>query len=193
MEADCWRPDHRPPCLKGPGSLRGSPSLSFRASSVPNSGTRPPSTRLPSSSVRGPRSATWSSSKGYDPQPDHPALGAGAGGRGHPVMDRRAFIAVAASLLTGPLVAGAQPAGKLLPRVAVVITTSPVGELQGPNPVHPHVRAFVHGLRDLGWIDGQTIVIERRSAEGKWDQVPALFADLVRSKVDVIVTLAARG
>jgi putative ABC transport system substrate-binding protein len=55
------------------------------------------------------------------------------------------------------------------------------------------VRAFVHGLRDLGWIDGQTIVIERRSAEGKWTAVPAIFRDLVRSKVDVIVTLVGRG
>src|SRR5215831_6842000 len=114
MEAECWRPDRRPPCLKGPGSLRGSPSLSFRASSVPNSGTRPPSTRLPSSSVRGPRSATWSSSKGYDPQPHDPALGAGAGGRGHPVTTRRALLGtLAGGLIAAPLATPAQQAEKI--------------------------------------------------------------------------------
>ena len=72
--AACWRPDRRPPCLKGAGSPRESPSLNFRASSVPNSGTRLPSTRFPNSSVRGPRSATSSSLQGCDPQPGDPVF-----------------------------------------------------------------------------------------------------------------------
>jgi putative ABC transport system substrate-binding protein len=48
--------------------------------------------------------------------------------------------------------------------------------------------AFVHGLQDLGWVDGQNIVIEQRSAEGRADRLPDLAADLVRVKVDVILT-----
>jgi len=53
-------------------------------------------------------------------------------------------------------------------------------------------RLYVDGLRrglsDLGWVDGRTIVIEIRFAEGKTDQLPRLAAELVHSKVDVIVT-----
>jgi putative ABC transport system substrate-binding protein len=49
------------------------------------------------------------------------------------------------------------------------------------------LEAFRQGLRELGYVDGQNIAIESRSAEGKDDRLPALAADLVRSKVDVIV------
>jgi ABC-type uncharacterized transport system substrate-binding protein len=52
------------------------------------------------------------------------------------------------------------------------------------------VDAFKHGLRELGYIEGKTIVIEWRYAEGKLDRLPALAAELVRLKVDVIVASA---
>jgi ABC-type uncharacterized transport system substrate-binding protein len=93
-------------------------------------------------------------------------------------------------LLAGPPAAWPQPPGKSLPRVALVIDTPPVAVMLGPDPRHPHVRAFVHALRDLGWIEGQTVVIERRSAEGQRDRAPDIFADLVRLKVDAIVTIS---
>ncbi len=48
--------------------------------------------------------------------------------------------------------------------------------------------AFRQGLRELGYVEGKNIVIEWRFAEGKLDRVPALAAELVRLKVDVIVT-----
>ena len=50
------------------------------------------------------------------------------------------------------------------------------------------IEAFQQGLRDLGYVEGKTIVIEWRSAEGKLDSLPALAAELVRLKVDVIVS-----
>src|SRR5262245_24337240 len=58
----------------------------------------------------------------------------------------------------------------------------------GAEPSHPHMRAFVQTLRTLGYLEGQNIVIERRSAEGRVNRFPEIFAELVQSKVDVIVT-----
>ena len=50
---------------------------------------------------------------------------------------------------------------------------------------------FLQGLRELGYVEGKNIVVEWRSAEGKLDRVPALAAELVRLKVDVIVTIGS--
>src|SRR5438309_998995 len=52
------------------------------------------------------------------------------------------------------------------------------------------IEAFRQGLRDLGYVDGKNIVIEWRYAEGKLDRLPALAAELVRLKVEVIVASA---
>jgi putative ABC transport system substrate-binding protein len=50
------------------------------------------------------------------------------------------------------------------------------------------IEAFRQGLRELGYVEGENIVIEWRSSEGKFDRLPALAAELVRLKVDIIVT-----
>jgi putative ABC transport system substrate-binding protein len=65
-----------------------------------------------------------------------------------------------------------------------------IGYLQAPPPsaVAARTEAFRQGLRDLGYVEGKNIVIEWRYAEGKLARVPALVAELVRLKVDVIVT-----
>jgi putative ABC transport system substrate-binding protein len=77
--------------------------------------------------------------------------------------------------------AAAQPKEKL-PRVGYLNPGSPSDRLS-----QRRLEAFRQGLRDLGYVDGRNIVIESRWAEGQYDRYPALAADLVRSKVDVIV------
>ena len=98
-------------------------------------------------------------------------------------MKRREFIAaVGAGLLAAPLVAGAQQAGRV----------HRIGYLTGGlSTDRPHlIEAFRQGLRELGWVEGQNIVIEYRYAEGRFDRLPDLAAELVRLKVDIIVAVA---
>jgi putative tryptophan/tyrosine transport system substrate-binding protein len=59
-----------------------------------------------------------------------------------------------------------------------------------PATTGHRAQAFVQGLRDLGYVEGENIVIEYRWADGKLDRLPAFVADLVRAKVDVIVSSA---
>jgi len=98
-------------------------------------------------------------------------------------VKRREFIAaVGAGLLAAPLVAGAQQAGRV----------HRIGYLTGGlSTDRPHlIEAFRQGLRELGWVEGQNIVIEYRYAEGRFDRLPDLAAELVRLKVDIIVAVA---
>jgi putative ABC transport system substrate-binding protein len=104
-------------------------------------------------------------------------------------VKRRQFI----SLLGGaaaawPLAARAQQPGRVY-RVGLVFTTSPVSEMAGPDPIHPMARSFVQGLRALGYLQGQNLVLEHRSAEGKFERFPEIIRELVSIKVDVIVTV----
>jgi putative ABC transport system substrate-binding protein len=93
-----------------------------------------------------------------------------------------ALTVVAAGLLfAAPLAAHAQPAGKAAPRIGYLD-----GASRSPNSVR--VEAFRQGLRELGYVEGQNIAIEWRYAEGQGDRLPRLAAELVRLRVDVIVT-----
>ena len=103
------------------------------------------------------------------------------------LISRRAFIAGVASILAVPLAAEAQQAGKVY-RVGLIFTTSPVSEMAGSEPVHPSARALLHGLRALGYVEGQNLILERRSAEGRFQLFGDIVAELVRIKADVIVT-----
>jgi putative ABC transport system substrate-binding protein len=64
-----------------------------------------------------------------------------------------------------------------------------IGFLSGgsPGPAAPYVAAFQQGLSETGYVEGQNLAIEYRWAEGSYDRLPALAADLVSRKVDVIV------
>ena len=81
---------------------------------------------------------------------------------------------------------------KRLPVVALVAVSGPVADLGGSDPINLAWRGFVHGLRDLGWIDGRNVVIERRSLEGDPPRAPALIAELLARGVDVIALGGAR-
>jgi putative ABC transport system substrate-binding protein len=75
-------------------------------------------------------------------------------------------------------VQGQQP--KKVPRIGFLLAPS-------RSALPERVEAFRQGLRELGYVEGQNIVIEYRYAEGKFDRLPDLAADLARLKVDVIV------
>jgi putative ABC transport system substrate-binding protein len=94
-------------------------------------------------------------------------------------MNRRAFIAGVVSVLGVPLAGEAQQPGKV-PRVGFL---GPRSRSDGT----PYLDAFLQGLRELGWVEGQNIAIEYRFAEGRLDRLAALAAELVRLKVDVIL------
>ena len=87
-------------------------------------------------------------------------------------------VTLALGLLAAPLAAEAQQAAKV----------ARIGYLTPNIAANPHLsEAFGQGLRDLGYVEGRNVVIEYRSAEGKFERLPALAAELVALKVDVIV------
>jgi len=96
-------------------------------------------------------------------------------------MERRRFIGViAGGLLAAPRAAEAQQAAKV-PRIGFLGNSTAALEA---NLVGP----FREGLRELGYVEGRNILIEYRWAEGKYERFPALLAELIALKVDVIVT-----
>src|SRR5713101_2358797 len=86
------------------------------------------------------------------------------------------------SLSLAPLAAEGQPAGKVARIGILSIGAAPSAEEVARS-------SFRSALRDLGWIVGQNLVFEARYAAGQPDRLPALAAELVRLKVDVIVTI----
>jgi putative tryptophan/tyrosine transport system substrate-binding protein len=92
-------------------------------------------------------------------------------------MRRREFTAGLGASLAAPLVARAQQ--PLVPVIGFLNSGS-------PGPFAQMLEAFHQGLKDGGYVEGQNIAIEYRWAEGRYDQLPALAADLVRREVAVI-------
>ncbi len=74
------------------------------------------------------------------------------------------------------------------PRMAFVLTDTPVADMEGAEPKSGYAEAFLRRLRDLGYVEGRNIVILRRSAEGRPERLPELMRELVEMKVDLIVT-----
>ena len=98
-------------------------------------------------------------------------------------MRRREFIAlVGGAVVAMPVAASAQRSG-----IAVVGVLSPEWPKTG------NVDGLIEGLRGLGYVEGRNIRFEYRWAEGKYDRLPELAADLIRLKVDVIVAFVTKA
>jgi putative ABC transport system substrate-binding protein len=96
-------------------------------------------------------------------------------------MRRREFIAfVGGTAAAWPLAARAQKSGKL-PVIGFLGATT-------PSVWSPFVDAFLQRLRELGWVDGSTVAIDYRWAQGRGERYAEFAAEFVRRKVDVIVT-----
>jgi putative ABC transport system substrate-binding protein len=91
------------------------------------------------------------------------------------------------ALLAAPIAADAQQAGKAWR----------IGWLSAGSPSDPRIQrfyeAFQNGLAQLGYVNGQNIAIESRWAAGQYERLPDLAAELVRLKMDIIVTAAVPG
>ena len=96
----------------------------------------------------------------------------------------RALAAVVVTLLALPVMpgaGGAQTAGRP-PRLAFV-------DLRDSDTASHIIRGLRDGLKELGYVEGQTVIVEYRFAEGQPDRLPAIFAELLRLKVDVLLTV----
>ena len=98
-------------------------------------------------------------------------------------MDRRTFISgITVGLLAAPLAGAAQQPGKVY-RIGLL----------SPTSQSPSIEAIREGLRTLGYVEGQNLVIEYRSAEGRFDRLPDFAVELVRLHVDVIVAVVTQA
>jgi putative ABC transport system substrate-binding protein len=93
------------------------------------------------------------------------------------------IVAIGVTFAMCGAVAEAQQPEKV-PRIGFLSASSPSAQ-------NPLLEAFRQGLRDLGYVVGQNVALEIRAAEGKYDRLPDLAAELVRLKVDVIFTASA--
>ncbi|MEK6244985.1 MAG: ABC transporter substrate-binding protein [Pseudomonadota bacterium] len=93
-------------------------------------------------------------------------------------MNRRDTVLALVALSAAPLAAEAQRPKKV-PRIGFLSSDSP-----GPDP---RIDIFRQGLRDLGYVEGQTLLIELRYGEGRLDRMPSLVNEFVQQQVDIIV------
>ena len=100
-----------------------------------------------------------------------------------PGMRRREFVSLLGGAAAWPLAARAQQAGQLA-TIGFLGTST-------PSDLNQRTLAFVQRLRELGWIEGRTIAIEYRWAEGRDRRFAEIAAELVRLKVAVIVTVGS--
>jgi putative tryptophan/tyrosine transport system substrate-binding protein len=93
-------------------------------------------------------------------------------------MKRLPVLSLLLATLAAPLAVEAQQADRIH-RIGILHADGPVSTWRASY------RAFLEGLRDLGYVEGSNLVFEVRSAEGKYERLPALAAELVKRPVDV--------
>src|SRR5262245_26732621 len=96
-------------------------------------------------------------------------------------MRRRRFIALVGGVLASPLAVRAQQQTSRIHRIGF-LAGGAASDIIG-------LGSFRQGLRELGWTEGQNIVIDYRFAEGTFERLPDLAAELIRLKVDMIVAV----
>ena len=107
------------------------------------------------------------------------------------MIGRRTFLAgTGAVLLVSPLAAEAQQPSNVY-RIGILGLGQVTSHMTGPQPQSRWVKALLDGLREQGYVYGTQFVTEPRGAEGKPDRFPSLINELLRSRVDVIVSVAA--
>jgi putative ABC transport system substrate-binding protein len=97
------------------------------------------------------------------------------------MKEKVAASVIVAFILASFCLAEAQQRTKAMPRIGFIPSTGTSADQS------PQFEAFSLGLRDLGYVEGENILIERRYTEGRLDRMPALIDDLVQQRVDVIV------
>lgn len=99
---------------------------------------------------------------------------------------RRIVLALLAGALAAPLASFAQQPQGTVPRIGFLISETLSSQAR-------RVEALRSGLRDLGYVEGKSIAIEVRSADGRYDRLPELAAELTRLKVDVLVAFGIKA
>jgi putative ABC transport system substrate-binding protein len=100
---------------------------------------------------------------------------------------------LASGFLAAPRWSRAQSARKTAPRIGFVFSNTPQADLEGPRPASPYLRAFLEQLRELGWVEGQNITVERRTAEGRLERYVDLARELMALRVALIVVSGTGG
>src|SRR5215467_1554267 len=107
------------------------------------------------------------------------------GASGKRRMKRKITVLTLSAMLLALCASAEAQQAKKVPRIGYLSAGDPAGD---PSSNAARIEPFRQGLRELGYVEGKNIFIEWRYAEGKLDRLPALAAELVLLKVDVIVT-----
>ena len=99
------------------------------------------------------------------------------------MKEKVAVLIIVTLILATFCLAEAQQTTKTTPRIGIIFSTG------APGDPSPWLDAFQQGLRDLGYVEGKNILVERRYGEGRLDRMPPFVHEFVQQKVDVIVAV----